>query len=342
MTDSPHRKAFVSLGLFIIDSFEFLDEEGKPTGVTREPQIGGGGIYAAVGARIWLSPRNIGNIVDRGHDFPAYVQTELDELGGDDMFYFRDDATRKTTTAVNRYRGDFRMFEYTTPRVQITPKDTLGTPLEHAKMLHFICSPQRAAVILGEVAQIEGWSPQTIYEPIPDRCVPAELPALEAILPQISILSPNAEEALTLLSLPSQPTKELVEQAGSILLAKGTRDAVIIRSGAMGAYVLTRDRSLWVPAFWMPQDAERVVDVTGAGNAFLGGLAAGLHLTDGDVFEAALYGSVSAAFTIEQGGLPRLSGLQYRTGHGEMWNDDMPHRRHQEKRPALWNAMGPS
>lgn len=34
-------------------------------------------------------------------------------------------------------------------------------------MLHFICSPFRAASIISEVREIEGWLPTTIYEPIP-------------------------------------------------------------------------------------------------------------------------------------------------------------------------------
>jgi hypothetical protein len=63
-------RKFVSLGMFIIDEFAFLDHAGNPTGRTLEPQegvifhtyslllilvlqIGGGGTYANVGARVW-------------------------------------------------------------------------------------------------------------------------------------------------------------------------------------------------------------------------------------------------------------------------------------------------
>ncbi|KLO15658.1 hypothetical protein SCHPADRAFT_250738 [Schizopora paradoxa] len=72
MSESKNRAHFVSLGMFIIDQFEFLDAEGKKTGEELEPQvtdvvsilqfcvlnyqglqIGGGGVYAAIGARIW-------------------------------------------------------------------------------------------------------------------------------------------------------------------------------------------------------------------------------------------------------------------------------------------------
>jgi sugar/nucleoside kinase (ribokinase family) len=66
---------------------------------------------------------------------------------------------------------------------------------------------------------------------------------------------------------------------------------VIIRAAALGAYVCWRGSDAnehigrWVDAYWTSEYAERVVDVTGAGNAFLGGLAAGLELTGGDVYQ---------------------------------------------------------
>jgi sugar/nucleoside kinase (ribokinase family) len=79
--------------------------------------------------------------------------------------------------------------------------------------------------------------------------------------------SPNAEEALSLLSLPLVPTKELVEQAANKFLDIGVGEGgvgcVIIRSGAMGAYVATRAKGgRWIDAFWVDRP-EKVVDVTG-------------------------------------------------------------------------------
>lgn len=43
-----------------------------------------------------------------------------------------------------------------------------------------------------------------------------------------------------------------------------------------------------------------------AGNAFLGGFIAGLSASNGDQYEAALYGTVSASFIVEQIGLPKV------------------------------------
>lgn len=70
-------------------------------------QIGGGGTYAALGARIWLPPSKIGVIVDRGHDFPQEIQNAL-KVYGEAMWSFRDDSSRTTTRAMNSYRGEKR------------------------------------------------------------------------------------------------------------------------------------------------------------------------------------------------------------------------------------------
>ncbi|KAL5488120.1 hypothetical protein ACEPAI_6228 [Sanghuangporus weigelae] len=327
---APH---FVTLGLFIIDEFEYLDDQGNQTGRSQQPQIGGGGTYSAIGARIWLSPGKIGMIVDRGMDFPQDIQQSLDAFGKE-MWLYRDNPDRMTTRAINSYRGDNRGFNYITPRRRLTPTDLRDTRLERPANLHFICSPSRAIAITSEGLSVPDWKPLTIYEPIPDRCVPEELASLIAVLPHIDILSPNSDEALSLLSMRQPPTKETIEEACSRLLKLGVgtdgMGYVIIRSGALGAYVASRAHSgRWADAYWSVADAQKVVDVTGAGNSFLGGLSAGLLLTNGDVMEAVKYAAVSASFTIEQLGLPRLT----KTAEGmELWNNDNPSRRLDELR----------
>ncbi|QRV91255.1 PfkB family carbohydrate kinase [Ceratobasidium sp. AG-Ba] len=344
---TPNPKHFVSLGLFILDEFEFPDTEGKPTGKTQPTQIGGGGTYAAIGARIWLPASDVGQLVDRGTDFPAWVQQELDHYGSD-MWHFRDQASTQTTRAVNRYRGELRDFDYLTPRIRLTPKDLPRTSLESARQIHFVCSPTRASQIMhdADTYGAKNWEPFTIYEPIPFRCVPEELPSLKQILHRIDILSPNAEEALGLLSMDKagENTPSVIEDAAAIFLSfgigKNRSGHVVIRCGALGAYGATLSNGgvdgWWIPAYWTADDADAVVDVTGewnhklgAGNSFLGGLSAGLLLAGGNVQEAVLYATVSAGYTIEQTGLPKI---EYKRDEGsgktiELWNGDLPQDR---------------
>lgn len=71
-------------------------------------------------------------------------------------------------------------FEYLTPRIRITPKDLADPPeFSRPSQLHFICSPQRAADIIGEIKRVDGWKPLTIYEPIP---VSVTLPAVQIVV----------------------------------------------------------------------------------------------------------------------------------------------------------------
>ncbi|KAL1761399.1 Ribokinase-like protein [Schizophyllum commune] len=332
----PDDARFVTLGMFIIDEFTYQDDEGKPLADKKGDmshgglQIGGGGTYAAVGARIWLPPSRLGMVVDKGKDWPGHIEGQLNAYG-EEMWLYRDQPDALTTRALNIYKGEYRGFEYLTPRIRITPRDLRGTRIEQPEILHFICSPTRASVIMSEVRETPDWHPTTIYEPIPNRCVPEELPSLIKVLPSISILSPNAEEAQCLLSMPGTPTRESVEEAAAKFLDYGIGEAgegaVIIRSGALGAYVLTREKGgRWIEAYW--QDQKDVADVTGGGNSFLGGLGAGLIKCKGDVYEATYYASVSASFIIQQFGLP----LMEVTENGTLWNGESPEKRLAELR----------
>lgn len=46
-------------------------------------------------------------VVDRGNNFPNWMQEQLDQFGSD-MWLFRDNPDIVTTRAVNKYQGDIR------------------------------------------------------------------------------------------------------------------------------------------------------------------------------------------------------------------------------------------
>lgn len=272
-----------------------------------------------------LPANKLGMIVDKGDDFPTSIEQDLLRYGSD-MWHFRVHPNCQTTRAINAYRGEHRSFEYKSSLPRLSPKDLKGTTFAKPSALHFVCSAARALAITAEIKQEQGWNPVTIYEPIDYRCVPEELPELKRVLNSISVLSPNAREALSLLSLPLTSTKALIEEAATEFLSFGVgvdgNGWVVIRSGELGAYVKNRVQDgIWVDAFWTSDDEGKVVDVTGAGNSFLGGLAAGLVLSNGDLYKATFYASISASFIIEQEGLPRMST------DSTTWNGDNPYDR---------------
>ncbi|KAJ2970670.1 hypothetical protein NQ176_g8075 [Zarea fungicola] len=85
----------------------------------------------------------------------------------------------------------------------------------------------------------------------------------------------------------------------------------------------------WIPAYH--QDAAKVVDPTGGGNTFLGGMSVALA-RDEDVETAAIWGTVAASFAIEQVGPPILG----KTDDGEeTWNGERPLTRLREFQERL-------
>jgi hydroxymethylpyrimidine/phosphomethylpyrimidine kinase len=189
---------------------------------------------------------------------------------------------------------------------------------------------------------------------------PQHLSVCATVIESLDRCSPNAEEGLSLLSLPQPPTRTLIEQAANSFLHFGAH-SVIVRSGALGAYIKSSKDvpGQWVEAYFTGNEANRVIDVTGAGNAFLGGLVAGLVVCHGNLLEgafeiphhctsqaiqnlflivASLYATVSASYMIEQYGLPHLTGSSGScsdTGADERWNGEVPHQRLEKLRARV-------
>ena len=97
-------------------------------------------------------------------------------------------------------------------------------------------------------------------------------------------------------------------RAGDVLLARGAGTA-LITLGERGALFHARDRSLHVPPF----AAGRVVETTGAGDAFVGGFAAALAY-GADPLDAARFGSATAGISVTRAGtapaMPRRAEIE--------------------------------
>lgn len=93
---------------------------------------------------------------------------------------------------------------------------------------------------------------------------------------------------------------KLVAVPHAPLINGGWDRGVIVRCGALGSCIARQRYGAgctsqeevelrWIGAYWTaevtPEFQSHVVDVTGGGNAFLGGLAAGMKLTGGDLLE---------------------------------------------------------
>jgi len=168
-------------------------------------------------------------------------------------------------------------------------------------------------------------APLFIWEPVPDFCTPEELENCREALEVVDYVSPNHEEMAGFHGVSANcgehVDRALIDQlAVDWLLNRkegGKLKAVVVRAGKDGCLVATRERmtTRWIPAYH--QSSAKVMDPTGGGNAFLGGLAIGLS-RGVTVEEAAILGSVAASFAIEQVGMPKLIV----DGNDERWNDE--------------------
>ena len=126
----------------------------------------------------------------------------------------------------------------------------------------------------------------TILNPAPAAILPDEVYGLS------DYFTPNETEAAILAGIPVV-TIEDAEEAAKIFLQRGI-DTVVITLGEKGAYVRNSVINQHVPAFDM---GGKVLETTGAGDAFNGGFA--FALAEGmSLIEAVRFGSATAAISV--------------------------------------------
>jgi ribokinase len=129
----------------------------------------------------------------------------------------------------------------------------------------------------------------TILNPAPATSLP------ESIFQHIDYITPNETETAALTGIPVASIPD-AERAANVFLARGVRN-VIITLGAQGAFVKNAKIKAHVPAI----DAGKVVETTGAGDAFNGGLA--VALSEGvDLVNAVRFGCATAGISITRPG----------------------------------------
>jgi ribokinase len=129
----------------------------------------------------------------------------------------------------------------------------------------------------------------TILNPAPAAPLP------ESIYRHIDYITPNESEAAALTGVPVSTVAD-AEKAADAFLARGVPNA-IITLGAQGVFVKNAQVRAHVPAV----NAGKVVETTGAGDAFNGGFAVALSEGMGLV-EAARFGCAAAGISITRPG----------------------------------------
>jgi sugar/nucleoside kinase (ribokinase family) len=125
---------------------------------------------------------------------------------------------------------------------------------------------------------------------------------LRRTLARVDLLVINDKEARMLAGIDN------LRRAAAVVRKMGPR-WLVVKRGEFGACLFQEDSVFFVPGYPL----EEVHDPTGAGDTFAGGLMGHLTRTgdvsDGNLRQALVYGSVMASFAVEEFGLTRLLKL---------------------------------
>ena len=237
-----------------VDEFPGADEEAK----TNKLSLGGGGSAAnvAVGAsRLGVKSGFIGAI-----GFDTYGRVLLEELEheGVDVSHVKVNTTVNsglTIIAVNK-EGQVMMFGYIGASDKLFPSDLDRDYISSSEHVHITGLSFDTALAAAKIAKNAGVTVSFDPGRIMSRMGLSKVSQLLGHVEQILL---NQEEAQALTG-----TNEL-EKAAKTLLKIGLK-TVIIKRGAEGVFAMTSNKKFSVPAY-----SVKVVDTTGAGDAFSAG-----------------------------------------------------------------------
>ncbi len=283
-------------GLLVVGSVAF-DHVRTPLGEAPE-SLGGAATYFSVAASILYRPVRLVGVV--GKDFPEDVVKMLESRGIDCSGLSKVEG--KTFRWKGYYEGDMNaaVTEETHLNVFGSFRPDLPENLRNPDYLFLAnIDPEIQLDVLRQVRR-----PRTVAADTMNFWISSKLDALKKLIAEVDILVLNEGEAVQLTSHTN------LFAAARDVLAMGPR-VVVIKKGGNGAMIVNRDHIGLVPAFPL----EKVIDPTGAGDSFGGGLMASLardgcdHMDFLALRKAAAYGSVIASFNCESFSMDRMRRL---------------------------------
>jgi len=274
---------FISIGTVIIDDIVL------PDGTTHMGCLGGGSVHAVMGMRVWSE--NVGLIAKIGHDFPARQYKNLQEVI-DLRGLIR--STLPTTRAWQLFEKDGTRREVFRTEMSdfwqlVVKVDNFPPSFPDIQGVHLHCLAKDVPLWVQFLRQ--KYDPLILWEPWDMDFIPENHQRLRTILPLVDAFSPALEESRKMLET------EKIQTILDTYLEYGA-PLVAIRMGSKGSIFANAEGDrLQIP----PVPVKQIVDVTGAGNAYCGGLVVGLVQTK-NFQNAVCCAAVSASFALEQFG----------------------------------------
>lgn len=253
--------------------------------------LGGAGLHALAGCHVWQN--QLGIVACVGEDFQSCLP-KLHAMGIDTAgIQYNQEKTNRQWQIIQP--GEVRVGVFRDPRIsfrQAVPDfDHLPPQYASAAGYHILWQGEEHE-ILALLEDLHRHNPRGIivYEPsIIDKQWGRAF--YRRLFPFIDAFSPGLSESREILKM-DEPERIVQE-----FLAMGCR-MVALRLGHQGSLVGDTTGQL----YRVPAAEAKVVDVTGAGNAYCGGLLCGLAARK-PIRECLAMASVSASFEIEQFGL---------------------------------------
>jgi sugar/nucleoside kinase (ribokinase family) len=283
------------MSLLVVGSVA-IDSIQTPTEV-RENVLGGSATYFSYAASFFAPVRLVGVV---GEDFPDQHVALLRDRGID-------------TSGLHVVKGGKTFFWKGKYLSNMNDRETLEVQLnvfgefrptlsDEFKRCAFVFLANGApATQLAVLDQVTG--PRLVVADTMDLWIREQHPDLMKLLKRIDGLVMNDSEAKLLTS------DENLVSAGRKILELGPK-FVVIKKGEHGAMFFSEHETYVLPAF----PTERVVDPTGAGDSFAGGMMGYLAAQDDfdpkTLKEAMAYGILVASFNVEDFSLERLREIE--------------------------------
>lgn len=274
----------------IVGSLAFDDLE-MPSG-TFTDVLGGAATYASLTASLLTTVRLVGVV---GNDFPAAALEDLKERGVDTAGV--EHADGKTFRWRGRYSKDLSSRETLDTQLNVFADFRPKIPAQFRATPFVLLGNIHPALQLEVLAQIE--KPELVVLDTMNFWISGEPKLLGEVLAKTDLLVVNDEEARDITGI-----QNLVKAAAEIRKRGPSR--VIIKRGEHGALYFDETGVFFAPGYPL----EEVLDPTGAGDSFAGGLLgyiARVGNADSKTVRRAIYfASAMGSFCVEGIGPKRL------------------------------------
>jgi sugar/nucleoside kinase (ribokinase family) len=273
-------------GNFTIDDLVF------PDGSTRWAVPGGSAVYAALGISLWTGHASI--VAPVGADYPTELLDSHIDLS-------RCQRMPRTLRNWGLYEEDGRR-HFVSRSATRNWSEFSPTPTDvatgHQTAAHIAPLPQDIAVALIRELRKVGTVSISLDLDDHDLLGRPNLKEIVELINEVDLFLPSRQDVLALLPGvgPLEALHKLRALASDVTL-------IAIKCGAEGVIAHVAGANEWIH---IPAVPVELVDATGAGDAFCGGVLAGFAEED-DPTKALLHGAVSASFCVERTGFSGLS-----------------------------------